>query len=90
MARKQQSSLFYLYRNALRVGKLKALINSLNKNHKEVTMEEMETILKECENIISALNKERLILVSDAKAMKKASVKRTEEKLFQKDNDLDA
>jgi len=90
MARKQQSSLFYPYRNALRVGKLKALINSLNKNHKEATMEEMESVLKECGNIISAFQKERLALVSGTKAMKKASAKREIENLFKEDNDLDS
>ncbi|MCD6107394.1 MAG: hypothetical protein J7J57_04225 [Caldisericaceae bacterium] len=53
-------------------------------------MEEMESVLKECGNIISAFQKERLALVSGTKAMKKASAKREIENLFKEDNDLDS
>jgi uncharacterized protein (DUF1810 family) len=90
MARKQQDNPFYPYLNALRVGKVRALISSLNKNHKEVTMEEIESVLKECANIISAIKKDSPAPAFGAKAAKTTSARTTEAKLFSEDNDLDA
>lgn len=55
-------------------------------------MKEMEVAVRKCKNIILAFQKKRFTLIYDAKAKttKTTAAKRAIEKLFKKDNDLDA